>query len=405
MEGPDENPQPQAVSFQDLMEMLTRTNYSDERGLCGCPEWDATRNCSKLSKEPQSDPDDNTAERLSCWLFHQSRDCIPFVLHGTVQEKGGCSLGAFCPREHSQLVHDYHQSQRPCRYSDEDAQLLRQCNSEVDELLKRVCIRKDCPVKPKPKPIDSDKGKEEEEGDGSEAETFHLHHLFDEPELEQFLEPLVILDLTRQRDQIQVVSRFLLKCGKRWREKIQLLELFFRANGFNTWLSCQTHIEQGTVESPDGKDYLHIPLAALRTVCWDYPHTGTPYKLNISTRPKLESVKKMLEFNESYSQNFARLTQAGMLIQGEGPQPSPSQLDELERLKRQVEEQQSQLNQKDREIEEAKDSQICAVCMSDKKNAKFIPCKHVTCCKKCAKRVDNCPICRAEITGYEEVYM
>ena len=39
----------------------------------------------------------------------------------------------------------------------------------------------------------------------------------------------------------------------------------------------------------------------------------------------------------------------------------------------------------------------CIICMEDKKNIIFYPCKHYYCCDLCSKYIKLCPICRSEI--------
>lgn len=396
MEGsPQSSESRPSVSLEEILGLVTQTNHGDERGLCACPEWDARRSCGKGP---------------GCWLHHEGRDCEPFTLLG----EAGCGLGDACERAHLQGSHEYHQIDRPCIYSDEDADLLRQCNSQLEGLLSQVCLGCDEEQAEEGVAPLQDKGKED-----MPQRRFHMHRLFDTQELRAFVGPLAVLGVSRSRDQIQCVCKFLVMCGARWREKVQLLELWFRMNNLNTWISCQTHIEEGTLETMEG-DYLHFPVAKLVCVCWDAPEERCPFKLNVSTRPKLESVKEMLLFNESYQQNFERLTQAGMLIIDpnlSAPPPSSSSEDasdpvashafrgRIAELERQVEEKMAQLRQKDSQLEEFTDSQTCSVCMDLKKNTKLIPCNHVACCTACAKKVDNCPICRAVTTGYEVVYL
>ena len=38
------------------------------------------------------------------------------------------------------------------------------------------------------------------------------------------------------------------------------------------------------------------------------------------------------------------------------------------------------------------------------KSILFLPCKHIFCCEMCSKKLDNCPICRTEISEKIKVY-
>ena len=45
-----------------------------------------------------------------------------------------------------------------------------------------------------------------------------------------------------------------------------------------------------------------------------------------------------------------------------------------------------------------------ATCLTFDKSILFFPCKHIFCCEKCSKKLDNCPICRTEISEKIKVY-
>lgn len=156
--------------------------------------------------------------------------CIPFVLG---EECQGCDLN------HSIEAKEYHATPRPCLYSDADVEMLRSCNRDVEELLR---------------------------------ERDHLV-LWDTPELLRFRDQLLLFDATWNPNQIRYVSIFLLACGGRWRDKVQLLELFFRRNRRNTWL--------------------------------------TAYRLTISIRPRLQAIQQMMP--GGYRENFERLREAGVI--------------------------------------------------------------------------------------------
>ena len=57
------------------------------------------------------------------------------------------------------------------------------------------------------------------------------------------------------------------------------------------------------------------------------------------------------------------------------------------------------------EIDEEKDDNLkCSICLDNNKCMLFLPCKHVSCCEKCAENLNNCPLCRALIQSIEDVY-
>jgi hypothetical protein len=47
---------------------------------------------------------------------------------------------------------------------------------------------------------------------------------------------------------------------------------------------------------------------------------------------------------------------------------------------------------------------LCKVCMTEKISVVFLPCGHFCCCKSCASKLGNCPICRVTKTGTIQVF-
>lgn len=342
----------------DFLQYIQMANCTDENGLCNCPSWVARRMC------PNKD----------CHLFHRSRNCQNYVL--------GIPCTGACGQSHVQLVRDYHQAKHASLYTDEDADTLRKCNGEVATLV-----------------ANSDKGKEEAEEEDMTYNKIHLiPGLFETPEDVEWMQIFVSLDMTRSRDQIVAVPKFLLACKDRWRTKVKLLELWFRLNGMNTWLSSQSNIEQGRIETFD-HEYLHFSASRLKTVSWNAVTEPCEFKLNISTRPKLESIKELLQYNTCYMQNYDRLSQAGMLVISEDYE-TQRMMDEQRIINLEQE-----VHLKGTELENQLARNNCTVCMDAQRNAKLIPCNHVACCQACARRIEDCPICRKTTTGYELVYI
>ena len=56
----------------------------------------------------------------------------------------------------------------------------------------------------------------------------------------------------------------------------------------------------------------------------------------------------------------------------------------------------------------ADENTLCVVCLEVPKTHAFMPCLHRCCCPDCAALLfaneNDCPICRAKVTGYGKVY-
>ena len=47
----------------------------------------------------------------------------------------------------------------------------------------------------------------------------------------------------------------------------------------------------------------------------------------------------------------------------------------------------------------------CSICLDKNKCMLFLPCKHVSCCKECAEKLDRCPLCRNLIESKTIIYL
>lgn len=47
----------------------------------------------------------------------------------------------------------------------------------------------------------------------------------------------------------------------------------------------------------------------------------------------------------------------------------------------------------------------CKICMVNELSVLFMPCKHLACCMSCSLAIEECCICRKEISGYFKVYL
>ena len=53
---------------------------------------------------------------------------------------------------------------------------------------------------------------------------------------------------------------------------------------------------------------------------------------------------------------------------------------------------------------EENDNMKCVICLENDKSYLFMPCKHVCCCEKCSKEINQCPICRKNIESSFKIY-
>lgn len=51
------------------------------------------------------------------------------------------------------------------------------------------------------------------------------------------------------------------------------------------------------------------------------------------------------------------------------------------------------------------DPDCCAICMKEKRNVVFLPCRHCVTCTKCSKLVEECPICREKISQSMNIFI
>ncbi|XP_010405986.2 E3 ubiquitin-protein ligase XIAP isoform X1 [Corvus cornix cornix] len=51
------------------------------------------------------------------------------------------------------------------------------------------------------------------------------------------------------------------------------------------------------------------------------------------------------------------------------------------------------------------EEKLCKICMAKDVSAVFIPCGHLVACKECAQLLNECPLCRTDITKIQEIFM
>ena len=58
-----------------------------------------------------------------------------------------------------------------------------------------------------------------------------------------------------------------------------------------------------------------------------------------------------------------------------------------------------------RELDKVREMQLCKICMDEQVGAAFHPCGHLFTCPRCAKGLEQCPLCRAHIESTSRVYL
>lgn len=56
------------------------------------------------------------------------------------------------------------------------------------------------------------------------------------------------------------------------------------------------------------------------------------------------------------------------------------------------------------QLKKIQESFICRVCMDKEISTALCPCGHMICCKQCAERLDECPVCRTAINTIQNVF-
>ena len=54
---------------------------------------------------------------------------------------------------------------------------------------------------------------------------------------------------------------------------------------------------------------------------------------------------------------------------------------------------------------ETADAGLCAICAQGRLEVLFRPCRHVCCCAVCARRLQECPMCRGTIKAQEKIFL
>ena len=62
------------------------------------------------------------------------------------------------------------------------------------------------------------------------------------------------------------------------------------------------------------------------------------------------------------------------------------------------------LNYLKEENDQMMEETICKVCLDNKRNRTFLPCKHTVACDECTKKLRACPVCRKRIMALVKVY-
>jgi len=83
-----------------------------------------------------------------------------------------------------------------------------------------------------------------------------------------------------------------------------------------------------------------------------------------------------------------------MLYEGDLETLKQKSLNELNDLKYTLEETLNRVIKVINEKENESESELCVVCLDEKKEYIFVPCGHYCCCEKCINKLSECPICR-----------
>ena len=65
----------------------------------------------------------------------------------------------------------------------------------------------------------------------------------------------------------------------------------------------------------------------------------------------------------------------------------------------------NKVEDKEEKDDENEDNMKCSICLDNNKCMLFLPCKHVSCCEKCAENLDSCPLCRNPIQSKIKIYL
>ena len=57
------------------------------------------------------------------------------------------------------------------------------------------------------------------------------------------------------------------------------------------------------------------------------------------------------------------------------------------------------------ELEKLKEIPMCIICIEQERQIIFKPCNHIACCSTCSKNLQECPICRKQITSKKTAYI
>jgi C3HC4-type zinc finger (RING finger) protein len=78
---------------------------------------------------------------------------------------------------------------------------------------------------------------------------------------------------------------------------------------------------------------------------------------------------------------------------------------ELEYLKGQLRERVKEQPKQQPIPKEEREEKVCSICMEQAPNVAFLECGHVCCCVVCADGVNQCPMCRADITKRVKLFL
>ena len=88
------------------------------------------------------------------------------------------------------------------------------------------------------------------------------------------------------------------------------------------------------------------------------------------------------------------------------PMTKSDMLAHISKLTKQLERRNKELLEVKKELDEANETSLeCVVCRSARVNVVFLPCGHLCVCTNCCLSLDNCPLCRCDVSETHRIYM
>lgn len=120
------------------------------------------------------------------------------------------------------------------------------------------------------------------------------------------------------------------------------------------------------------------------------------------SKEKLSQVNRLEEELQRKDAELADLRVSHALLRGEMPAVRQQDRRKLEELMRTLNGAQERVR---RHLDDVRSEEhICKICFTDEADALLNPCGHLVLCMACARRVAECPACRANVEGLTKVF-